>query len=476
MQSVKNHHYPTAVIERMLKSDITMMNFTNESNIGRSGLERINSGCKQLGNALLVTALALLLSILALPALHGQVPAPSQTDPVALTGGTIYTLTDGVIEDGTILFEDGKITAVGTGIDLPSGTKQVDVSGKYIYPGLIDSYSQMGLYEIGAVDMTLDINEQARINPNVRPEVAFNPESRHIGIARSGGVLITVSSPGGGLISGQSSAMMLDGWTWEEMLLKPGTGLIVNWPSPGDEDNYEDELRELRDAFADARAYRKAFRAVKEGEIRHLDYDARWNAMIPVLDGDVPVVVNANLLRQIQDAITWSEEEDVKLVILGGRDAPYVSNHLASKDIPVIVTTVLASPTRAWESYDSRYNLPARLHESGIRFAIAGAASAPYANRLPYEAGAAAAYGLDPAEALRAITLSPAEILGFSDRAGSLEVGKDATLLITDGNPMEYSTQIEQAYIEGRKIDMSDMHRQFYEKYREKVRQAETRR
>lgn len=479
MQSVKNHHYPTAaiiIIERMFKSDITMMNFTNTSDTGGSGLKRINAGRKPLCNASLVTALALLLSILVLPALHAQVPAPTQSDPVALTGGTIYTITDGVIEGGTILFEDGKIMAIGTDIDLPSGTERVDVSGKSIYPGLIDSYSQMGLYEIGAVDMTLDINEQGRINPNVRPEVAFNPESRHIGIARSGGVLVTVSSPGGGLISGQSSAMMMDGWTWEEMLIKPGTGLIVNWPSPGDEDDYEDELRELRDAFADARAYRKAFQTVEEGEIRHLDFDARWNAMIPVLDGDIPVVVNANLLRQIQDAITWSEEEDVRLVIMGGRDAPYVANHLASKDIPVIVTTVLASPARAWEGYDSQYNLPAKLHGAGIRFAIAGSTSAPYANRLPYEAGAAAAYGLDPAVALRAITLSPAEILGFSNRVGSLEVGKDATLLITDGNPMEYSTHIEQAYIEGRKIDMMDMHRQFYEKYHEKVRQAETRR
>jgi len=405
--------------------------------------------------------------------LLAQTPAAPQSGPIALTGGTIHTISNGVIENGTILFEDGIITAMGTEVELPDGADQVDASGKYIYPGLIDSYSQMGIYEIGAVDMTLDISEEGRINPNVRPEVAFNPESRHIGVARSAGVLITVSSPGGGLISGQSSAMMLDGWTWEEMLVKSGTGLIVNWPDFDDEEDYEKEILELRDTFSDARAYRTAFRSLEENEGRQLDYDARWNAMIPVLDGDVPVVVYADELRQIQDAVTWSEEEEVELVILGGRDAHYVSNHLARKDIPVIVTTVLSSPYRNWEAYDSQYNLPAKLHDAGIRFAIAGASSAPYANRLPYEAGAAAAFGLSEEEALRAITLSPAEILGFDDRAGSLEVGKDATLLITTGNPMEYSTQVEQAYIEGRKIDMMDMHRQLYERFREKVRQAE---
>lgn len=420
-----------------------------------------------------MSVIILLFTLFGVIELHAQTPAPPQSGPVAITGGTIHTISDGVLENGTILFEDGIITALGSNIEMPEGTEQVDASGKHIYPGLIDSYSHMGIYEIGAVDMTLDISEEGRINPNIRPEVAFNPESRHIGIARSAGVLITVSSPGGGLISGQTSAMMMDGWTWEEMLVKSGTGLIVNWPDFDDEEDYEKEILELRDAFADARAYRTAFRAAEENEGRHLDYDARWNAMIPVLDGDVPVVVYADELRQIQDAITWSEEEEVNLVILGGRDAHYVSNHLARKDIPVLVTTVLGSPNRDWEAYDSRYSLPAKLHDAGIRFAIAGASSAPYANRLPYEAGAASAFGLSQNEALRAVTLSPAEILGFDDRAGSLEVGKDATLLITTGSPLEYSTQVEQAYIEGRKLDMNDMHRQLYERFREKVRQGE---
>lgn len=420
-----------------------------------------------------VLPLVVMALLLAAPA-AAQVPAPPQEGSEALTGATIHTVANGVIENGTVLFEDGEITAIGTDVDIPSDARTHDVSGKHVYPGLIDAHSQMGLYEIGAVEMTLDINEEGAINPNARAEVAFNPESRHIGTTRSNGVLMTVTSPDGGLISGLSAAMMLDGWTWEEMAVQTSTGLIVNWPSPDDDEDYDEALSSLREAFAEARAYRTAHRASESGDGARHESDSRWEAMIPVLDGEVPVVVEANELRQIQDAITWAEEEDVRLILLGGRDAHYVTDHLVRKDIPVIVTTVLTSPSRDWEPYDERYSLPAKLHEAGVRFAIAGDSSAPYANRLPYEAGAAIAYGLPEDEALRAVTVSPAEILGFSDRVGSLETGKDATLLITDGNPLEYATQVEQAYIEGRRIDMMDAHREFYEKYREKVEQRST--
>ena len=404
------------------------------------------------------------------PDLEAQIPAPKQSEPIALVGGTIHTLAGDVIENGTILFEDGKITAVGINVNVPSDARTEDVFGKHIYPGLIDSYNQMGIYEIGAVGMTVDVNEQGSINPNILPERAFHPESRHIGIARSAGVLTSVTSPGGGLISGQSSAMKMDGWAWDEMILKSSTGLIVNWPNPGS-DNYEDNLRRVRDTFKDAKAYRTAREAMNAGDAQRHDLDSRWEAMIPVLNGDVPVVVNASEVRQIQDAITWSEEEGVRLIILGGADSHLVTDHLRAKQIPVIITSVLTSSNRDWESYDARYSLPSKLHEAGVQFAIAGGSSAPYAHRLPYEAGAAAAFGLDADIALRALTTYPATILGLDDRIGTLEVGKDATLLITTGNPIEYSTQIEQVYVEGRKSDMMDMHRQLYKKYREKVEQ-----
>ncbi len=434
--------------------------------------ETLMANCTSTVRAL-TGALTMLLFAFGLNQANAQTPAPPQEEPIALTGATIHTISDGTIENGTVLFEDGVISEVGTNVELPEGTREVDYSGKHIYPGLIDSYTNLGIYEIGAVDVTVDIQEYGRINPNARAQVAFNPESRHIGVARSNGVLSTVTTPGGGLISGQPAAMMMEGWSWEEMNLKPSTGLLVNWPSADDEDEYEEELKELRDAFEDARAFHQSHSAMDAGEADRHDQNAKWEAMRPVFEGDLPVIVNANELRQIQDAITWAENQEVDLIILGGRDAHYVSDHLVRKEIPVLVTNVLSSPSRAWESYDGRYALPAKLHEAGVEFAIAGEFSAAYTNRLPYHAGAAVAFGLPEEEAIRAVTQSPAEILGFSDRVGTLESGKDATLMVTDGNPLEYETQIEQAFINGREIDMKGAHEQFYEKYREKVRHYE---
>lgn len=398
--------------------------------------------------------------------LDAQVPAPPQGEIIALTGGTIHTVAGPVIENGTVVFENGVITMVGSAADAPPGARRVDIAGRHVYPGLIDAHSQLGLYEIGAVDVTVDLNELGTFNPNARAHVAFNPESRHIGVARSNGVLVAVSSPQGGRIAGTSSAMVLDGWTWESMTLRPETGLVIHWPSPVMQRQYDASTRELQEFFATARAYRAARAA---DPTRH-DIDARLDAMIPVLDGDVPVTVHASELRQIQDAVAWADDEGVRIVLLGGHDAGYVADLLAHRRIPVIVTTVLDAPNRAWEPYDTRYSLPARLHAAGVPFAIAGAGSAPYANRLPYEAGAATAFGLPAEEALRAVTLNPARILGLDDRVGSIEVGKDATLLVTTGDPLEYATTVEQAYIQGRRVDMRDAHRQLFEKYIQRTR------
>jgi imidazolonepropionase-like amidohydrolase len=436
----------------------------------------------------LAAVLVVLLSVTA-GALEAQIPAPRQQQPIALTGGTIHTITGGVIHNGTILFEDGRITAIGANVAIPTHARRIDVSGKHVYPGLIDAHSQMGMFEIGGIDVTIDVNELGDLNPNVRAHVAVNPESRHIGVARSNGVLVTVSSPTGGLVSGLSAAMMLDGWTWEQMTLRPETGLIINWPTAGGgfagfgggfavggdagaaDARYDESIRQIRDFFATSRAYRTARATAAD---RH-PTDARFEAMIPVVEGRVPLMIVANELRQIQDAVAWATEEGLSMVLVGGRDAGYVAPLLAQRQIPVLLSSVLASPNRQWEPHDNAYALPALLHQAGVRFGIAGATSSQYANRLPYEAGAAIAFGLPEEEAIRAVTLNPAQFLGFADRVGSLEVGKDATLLITTGSPLEYSTIVEQAFIEGRMIDMEDAHLRFFEKYSEKLRQVQPR-
>jgi imidazolonepropionase-like amidohydrolase len=287
---------------------------------------------------------------------------------------------------------------------------------------------------------------------------------------------VTLTTPAGGIVSGLTAALMLDGWTWETMTLKSGAALNVNWPDPQDDDeddeeddrpDYADQIRGLRDMFATARAYRDA----QASGTAH-DTDSRWHAMVPVVNGEIPVVVSASNVQQILDAIAWAEAEGVRLVLRGGEDALYVADHLAAKQIPVLLTSVMDGPNRSWESYDGNYGLPARLHEKGVRFAITGGSSAPYTHRLPYEAGVSVAFGLPVDEALRAVTIYPARIMGIADRVGSLETGKDATLLITSGNPLDFTSSIEQAYVQGREIDMLDIHKQLYQKYSEKVRQA----
>ena len=414
-----------------------------------------------------------------------RMTVPPQSEAVALRGATIHTVTNGVIENGTILFENGVIRAIGTDVEIPTGTRVVDVSGKHIYPGLIDAYSTVGISEIGSVDVSSDVNELGDFNPNVRAEVAVNAESRHIGTTRSAGVLVTLTTPGGGLISGMSSAMSLEGWDWEEMSMESAAALNVNWPNPrggrggrggrgrgfgpGPQEpppTYAEQVQQLKDFFAEARAYRDATAAGEE-----VRTDSRYTAMIPALDGEIPVVVSADGAAQINDAITWAQEEGVRLVIRGGGDAIHVADRLVANDIPVILTSTMAAPGRDYEGYDGAYAMPARLHEAGVRFAISGGSGSLYTNRLPWEAGVAVAFGLPEEEALKAVTINAAEFMGISDRVGSLEPGKQATLLITTGTPLDMTSDIEQSYIQGREINMMDIQKFFFEKYMEKLRQ-----
>ena len=393
--------------------------------------------------------------------------AYAENGPVALTNVTIHTLDGDPIENGTIVFEDGVITAIGTDVEIPENAVREDRNGEHVYPGLIDAFSRMGIFEIGAVPMSHDINEQGPVNPNIKPERAVNPDSRHIPVARSAGVLTSVVTPDGGIVSGQPGAIRMDGWTWEQMTLQSGLGLLVNWPSP--RNSYAESVQEIQEVFADARAYHKAKKAYENGEAGRLDLDTRWEAMMPLFEGGWPLIVDAQEVRQIQDAVTWATEEGFPIVIMGGRDAHLITEFLREMSVPVIITQVLTSPSRSWESYDARYSLPAKLYEGGVMFAIAGDASPENSNRLPYEAGAAVAYGLPLDEALRSVTRYPAEILGLDDRVGMLKVGMEATFMITDGVPVEYATQVHQTYIRGVKSDMMDNHRKLYERYRKKV-------
>jgi imidazolonepropionase-like amidohydrolase len=422
----------------------------------------------------------LLIALLSLPRLlfaSDQIPAKKQDHPIALVGGTIHPVSGPSIPNGTILFDKGVIVALGPSVTLPLGTESIDVSGKHVYPGLISSDTQLGLVEIGAVRATRDYSEAGRINPNVRAETAVNPESELIPVTRANGITMFVASPTGGLISGMSALMMADGWTWEDMTYKAPLAMVMDWPSmtinrspwvrrSEEEQRKEMErsLQEIDETFGHARAYMIA----REAGTGSHETDSRWEAMIPVLKKEIPVLVRATGILEIQAAVEWAQRQEINIIIGGGYDAWRVADLLKSHDIPVLAGGIHRLPSRRFEAYDEPFVLPKKLHDAGVRFAVVSGTSAPHERVLPWHAATAAAHGLPRDEALRAVTLYPAQIFGVGDRVGSLETGKDATIIVTTGDPLEIMSTVEMEFIQGRKIDLSSRHTMLNDKYLEK--------
>jgi imidazolonepropionase-like amidohydrolase len=441
------------------------MKFTIETDTKQPGWISMSG---LVGHCIAITLALVVIIFTATPTL-GQIPAPVQDAPVALIGGDIYLEGGEVIAGGSILFDQGKIVSIGRALSLPTGCQVIDVSGKQVHPGLILSRTSLGLTEISRHAESTDLSEIGPINPNVRAQVAFHPASEHIGVAAVHGITTAVSTPTGGIISGQSAAMRTDGWTWEQMTLKAPAGMMVSWPAMTNDDAFQIAIKTLNETFEMARRYRQ----VKESSVTKNKplppTNLRWEALLPVLDGNLPLFIIANELSQILSAIAWSEQQSLKIVLVGGRDAGYIAGQLAAKDIPVIVSPVIGSPSRTWEAYDRTYSLPRMLYEAGVRFSIGGEPSAAGAYRLSHHAAAAVAFGLPQQKALEAITINAARILGIDHLTGSLEIGKYADIIVTNGNPLDIATRTEMVFIEGRQLDTIDKHRRLYEHYMMKL-------
>ncbi len=414
-----------------------------------------------------------------------QIPAPPQSGPVALVGGVLHPVTGPEIQNGTILLDKGRIVALGRDVAIPQDAVRVDISGKHVWPVLIQAVSNLGLVEIGAVTPTVDAQEIGRINPNVRAERAINPDSERFPVTRANGVGLAACLPEGGLIPGQGALIQLDGWTWEDMTVKAPLCLLVEWPYMGGlsaladkkelqkrQAALDEQLRALEEAFREAGAYKTAREAAGKAGAPFHATDLRWEALLPVLSGELPVWVRANSLAQIQAAVEWAGRLNLKMVLLGGEEAPLAVDLLKAHDIPVIFEPVLRLPSRRDAAYDAPLTAPENLRRAGVRFCIAGN-DGGYGNErnLPYHAAMAAAYGLPREEALKAVTLYPAQIMGVAERLGSLEPGKDASLIVTDGDPLEIGTPVEKMYLQGRAIGLGSRHKSLYSKYREKYRQ-----
>ena len=423
-----------------------------------------------------IALVAITANLLASP----EVPGAKQTHPIALVGGTIHTVSGKTLTKATLLFDNGKITAVGTGFGLPQNCQVISIKGKHVFPGMLDAYTNMGLVEINAVRASRDENETGTFNPNVRAEVAVNPDSEIIPTTRSNGVLLCLTAPSGGTVSGRSAVLQLDGWTYEDLTIRSAAGLHINWPlmavvsdwsvtSSAKEQiaSRENLLAKLEEQFTTARRYNNARQDNPDTLV-----DMKWESMRAVLAGDVPIIVNANNADQIQSAVAFAVRQKVRLIINGGYDAIYCAELLKKHNVPVILGGVYRTPKRSDDFYDLPYEIPAMLSRLGVQFCISsdGRFGASMSRNLPYHAGTAAAYGLDKNEALKAVTLYPAQILGVADRVGSLDIGKDATLVIANGNILEIATQVEQAYIQGRRVDMSDRHKRLWHKYQQRYK------
>ncbi len=424
------------------------------------------------------------------------IPAMRPAKPMLLRGGTVVTVSGKVLPNTDVLLQDGLIAQIGPQLIAPAEAEIVSIEGKFVYPGLIAAATQLGLSEIAAVRATIDVAETSAINPNIRAQVAINPDSELIPVARTNGVLTALSmpkarGPGSGsepsLITGNSVLLRLDGWTWEDMTLRPMAALHVEWPDldidhgpdarksvTKQQEEIDGRLRLLDDAFASARAYAKARQAK---DTPTADIDLRWEAMLPVLRGERPIFVRAVTEQQIRSALAWSRRQNLKITLMDALEAWRVADELHEADVPVILGGTHALPLRRGDGYAVNFEAPAKLYAAGVRFAISpgfeGSSEDGNERNLPYQAAKAVAYGLPHDIGLRAITLSAAELLGVGDELGSVEVGKRATLIVTDGDPLEIPTQIEMAFVDGASIDLNNRQTTLAKKYGERLQRLE---
>ncbi len=414
------------------------------------------------------------------------------TGKYALTNGTIHPVSAPTIEGGTVIIESGLLTAVGgIEISIPEGATTIDLGGLDVWPGMIDAGTDLGLNEIGSISATQDVSELASYQPELRAAVAINPDSMIIGANRLSGVLTSFIRPTGGTISGQGCLADLFGWTWAEMVQDDELALYVNLPPapPANLDailqrvpaefaarfrerfsNREKRLEEMKDQF------RKAldFGAVVDAAIAHGDHppvDPRLAALVPYARGEKPVVLAANGRGEILTAIKIANELEINAIISGGADAWMIAVELANAKVPVLISGTHRTPGSN-EPYDAPYANPARLLEAGVTFAISSSGDASEGRNLPFEAAMASAYGLPVDEAVKAVTLSPALILGVDDRYGSIEAGKRANLVIAAGHLLQPTTEVKYLFVGGRPIPPESRQTELYERYCQRLQEV----
>ena len=409
---------------------------------------------------------------------HAQTPAKPQQRQIVLLNGTAHIGNGTVIEKSAIGFENGELLFVSDAKDYTRqlGDEVIDITGKQVYPGFIAPSTTLGLVEIEAARATRDFEDVGSINPHVRSEISYNTDSKIIPTIRTNGVLLAQVAPRGGLISGTSSVFTLDGWNWEDAVYKTDDGIFVNWParySAGGwwgepepmkkNEEYEKRIVALQKFFADAKAYSQNGQS---------ELDIRMEAMKGIFSGEKRLFINATLAKDIIEAVYFAKNFAVPhLVIVGAKDASLVTDVLKNNNVAVVLDRVHDLPSSPDSDIDLPFKTPKILQDAGVLSCLSymGGMETAGMRNLPFTAGTAVAYGLTKEQALSAITLNTAKILGVDATAGTLEGGKDATLFVSSGDALDMRTNnVEMAFINGKKLDLDNHQKQLYRKFRNK--------
>jgi imidazolonepropionase-like amidohydrolase len=417
-------------------------------------------------------------------------PPPGPQKTFAITNAHIVPVSGPDIASGTVVISGGKIQAVGASVTVPAGAQVIDAKGLHVYPGMMDAGTSIGLSEIEqGANATVDISEVGSFNPNAMAYYGLNPHSAHIGVARVVGITHVVSRPNGGIVSGRAALVNLAGSTAPQMAVDRTIGMVIELPRAGfggrgrggflaaqDAANTQDvnrtrtrQLDSLRTLLRDADAYGKAMEAyAKDRSLPRPKQDVVLASLVPVVRGKMPVMMVADRATDIKEAVGFAEENKLRPIIMGGREAWQIASFLKDHDVPVVFAAVMELPSREDDPYDVNYSAPSKLAAGGVRFAITSGNGGSEVRTLPYNAGMAAAFGLSKEDALKSVTLWPAQIFGVADKFGSIEAGKVANLVVTDGDVLEARTNTKYLFIDGRMVPLDTKHTDLNDKFKDR--------